>query len=515
MNHLQPKKQPQMTMKQFNPKDFSQPQRQSINGIVIMYMDTLQDIVRNLFLPLAVVLYRLDGSKMVWVVVGVLLLLVLIGFIAYLKYIYFTFYLDQEKQEFVIQKGVITKNKITIQLDKIQQVNINQSLIQKLVGVYSVDIDTAGSNKKEVSIRAVDNALALHLKQQLLSNEKTMLSTTIIEAAAVKPFLNIRLSTLFKVGITSNYGRSIALILGFIGSLYGSFQEVTQTIEVDEEQVTGIVNQGINYFSFSFFLLLILVLVLLINLVRTLVKYYGYKMTFQKGAIAIQHGLFAKKNTLLKPLKVQLTIVRQNFFQRKLRLFDVHLKQAAATDEVEEEGKKSSEIEIPGCQPDEKEIILRQLGLSNEPVLKTFLPNYRYLIKAILLGIILPVIITLLVALYIYSPLQAYLPWLGLYVSFVMIIVYFRFKNYRLLVNNDLIMIKKNAWDVQFQLLEAFKIQGITTQQYFWHQSADLVHLTFHTAAGDVGFHFANYSELKPWINYWLYLAERSQQNWM
>ncbi|MBN8567890.1 MAG: hypothetical protein J0M25_14300, partial [Flavobacteriales bacterium] len=82
-------------------------------------------------------------------------------------------------------------------------------------------------------------------------------------------------------------------------------------------------------------------------------------------------------------------------------------------------------------------------------------------------------------------------------------------------VNSDLIMIKRNAWDVQYQLLEAYKIQGITTQQYFWHQSADLVHLTFHTAAGDVGFHFANYSELKPWINYWLYLAERSQQNWM
>lgn len=502
-------------MKQFNPKDFSQPQRQSIKGIAIMYVDTLQEIIRNLIIPIALIFYRMEGSKIYWLIIVGLLLLLFIGVIAYLKYIHFTFFLDEEKQEFVIQKGVITKNKITIQLDKIQQVNINQSVIQKLIGVFSVDIDTAGSNKKEASIRAVDNDLALLLKSRLLSTVEKHQTDTVNSEETEKPFLNIRLSTLSKVGITSNYGRSIALILGFIGSLYGSFQEVTQSIEVDEEQVTGIVNQGINYFSFSFFLLLILVVVLLFNLVRTIIKYYGYQMTFQKGAIAIQHGLFAKKNTLLKPQKVQLAIVSQNFFQRKLKLFDIHLKQAAATDEVEEEGKKSSEIEIPGCQPDEKDIVLRQLGLSNEPVLKTFLPNYRYLIKAILLGIILPVLLTLIIALFIYSPLQAYLPWLGLYVAFVMIIVYFRFKNYRLLVNSDLIMIKKNAWDVQYQLLEAYKIQGITTQQYFWHQSADLVHITFHTAAGDVGFHFANYSALKPWINYWLYLAERSKQNWM
>ena len=235
--------------------DFSKPQHQSVKGIAIMFVDTLQNIIRGLWVPLLLILYKFDWSKMVFFGIGVFVLLLVIGIIAYLQYKNFTFFLDEEKEEFVIQKGVITKNKITIQLDKIQQVNINQSVIQKLVGVYSVDIDTAGSNKKEASIRAVDNEIALHLKNRLLSFDKTTEreTTEYVSEEAQKPFLKISFFTLVKVGITSNYGRSIALILGFIGSLYGGFSDVADSLEFDEQQVTGLVEQGFNYFSLSFF----------------------------------------------------------------------------------------------------------------------------------------------------------------------------------------------------------------------------------------------------------------------
>jgi putative membrane protein len=42
--------------------------------------------------------------------------------------------LDAENQEFIITEGVFNKTKTAIQLRKIQQVNINQSFIQKLIG---------------------------------------------------------------------------------------------------------------------------------------------------------------------------------------------------------------------------------------------------------------------------------------------------------------------------------------------------------------------------------------------
>ena len=497
--------------------DFSKPQRQSIKGIAIMFADTLQGLIRGLWAPLLLIIYRFDWSKMYFLIFGFLVLLIIIGVIAYLKYINFTYFLDEVKQEFVIQKGVVTKNKITIQLDKIQQVNINQSVVQKLVGVFSVDIDTAGSNKKEASIRAVDNEVALHLKNKLLSFEKSseekLEEKTTFEPE--KPFLKISFITLLKVGITSNYGRSIALLIGFIGSLYGGFQDVVNSFEVDEEEVNGLVDQGLSYFSLSFFLIGVLMLVLLINLIRTVVKYFDYQMVIQRKALAITHGLFAKKNTLLKPSKVQITTFSQNFFQRKLTLFDLRLKQASSTDEAETEGKSSNDIEVPGCNPIEKEAILHMI-LDKIPTTKEVLePNYRYLIKAIFLGIIVPCALFTGLGLFVFEILQLYFPFMIAYIVLVGIVVFFQFKNYRLLLSLDFITLKGNAWDVQYQLIEPFKIQGITTKQYFWHKRSDVVHLTFHTAAGDLSFKFANYSALKPWINYWLYEVERSNRNWM
>ncbi|RAR46657.1 PH domain-containing protein [Flavobacterium lacus] len=497
--------------------DFSKPQRQSVKGIAIMFADTLQGIIRGLWAPILLVIYKFDWSKMYFLIFGFLILLLLIGVIAYLKYINFTYFLDEEKQEFVIQKGVITKNNITIQLDKIQQVNINQSVVQKLVGVFSVDIDTAGSNKKEASIRAVDNQVALHLKNKLLSFEKTTIDILTDESSleTEKPFLKISFLTLLKVGITSNYGRSIALLIGFVGTLYGGFHDVVTSFEVDEEEVNGLVDRGLGYFSLSFFLIGVMVLVLLINLIRTVVKYFEYQMVIQRKALAITHGLFAKKNTLLKPAKVQITAFSQNFFQRKLNLFDLRLKQASSTDEAGTEGKSSNDIEVPGCSPAEKEAIL-QMILDKIPTTKEILkPNFRYLIKAILFGIFFPCAIFTFMGLFVFEALQSFFPVMIAYVLLMGMIVFFQFRNYRLLLSLDFITLKGNAWDVQHQLIEPFKIQGITTKQYLWHKRSDVVHLTFHTAAGDLSFKFANYSALKPWINYWLYQVERSNQNWM
>ena len=97
---------------------------------------------------------------------------VLIGIISYLQYLFFTFHIDEENGEFVIQKGILNKTRITIQLHKIQQVNINQSLIQRLVGVHKLEIDTAGSDKKEASISAISHDLATILKERLIHHSQ-------------------------------------------------------------------------------------------------------------------------------------------------------------------------------------------------------------------------------------------------------------------------------------------------------------------------------------------------------
>src|SRR5690606_35088964 len=103
----------------------------------------------------------------------------------------------------------------------IQQVNINQGFLQKLIGVYSLQIDTAGSDSKEVNISAISGQVAYGLKEHLLNgNEKeiTEENTELNSQSSTQketPFIKISAATLLKIGLTSNYGQSIVLLLGF------------------------------------------------------------------------------------------------------------------------------------------------------------------------------------------------------------------------------------------------------------------------------------------------------------
>lgn len=192
--------------------DFSKPQRQSAAGIIIMAANTLQHVIRAMIFPIIIFIVKVDHNMLWYTGLGTVALLFIVLTYSYFNYKKFTFYIDEANQAFIINKGIFNKNLLTIQLDKIQQVNINQSLLQKMIGVFSLQIDTPGGDGKEVSIKAINEQIAYSLKERLLNVHKTVIEDSAVqEQAQTQPkasFLKISITTLFKVGLTSNYGSS-------------------------------------------------------------------------------------------------------------------------------------------------------------------------------------------------------------------------------------------------------------------------------------------------------------------
>src|SRR5690606_15364736 len=85
-----------------------------------------------------------------------------------LSYLRFRFYIVEDKGEFVLEKGVFSSEVVSIPYNKIQQVNFKRNLLQRLIGVYSAVIDTAGSKDKEVEIKALTKTQADALGQLLM-----------------------------------------------------------------------------------------------------------------------------------------------------------------------------------------------------------------------------------------------------------------------------------------------------------------------------------------------------------
>ena len=495
--------------------DFSQPQRQSLPGILVMFANSLQKTVRALWPMLLIWLVKFDSlNKLVFFgsVAGVVLI---IAIISYLQYLFFTFHIDEENGEFVIQKGVLNKTRITIQLHKIQQVNINQSLIQRLVGVHKLEIDTAGSDKKEASISAISHELATILKERLINHSQleTFENTEkIAEELTPISFIKIGLPSLIKIGFTSNYIKSFALIFLFFTTIVENLQQLNAEV-IDEDQVTNYLDTLPIYTSIFIVIGFFITLILLVNLVRTILKYFDFTIQKSKQAIILSYGLLSTKNTLLNPNKVQKIKVTQNYFQKKLDVTTIGIHQASSD---AEKVKEKDQIEVPGCNENERDAILKLL-LGQLPQKGTmYLPNWRKLAVNTFFFLLVPIAITLFL-----NHKTEFVTWndwfmyTAIFSVFAGVMLWFSFKNYKLFVSNDFIIKQNGAWDIDTTIIEPYKIQAIATQQFFWQKATNIGSVTLSTAGGTVSFTTGNYTEIKQLVNYWLYEVETWEKNWM
>ncbi|KGO89026.1 PH domain-containing protein [Flavobacterium suncheonense] len=503
--------------------NFNQPQRQSLIGVLVMFTDTFQKIIRAMWPLLVVWLFKFNQMNKLYLGLGLLVVIALVGIIAYLQYLNFTFYIDEESDEFIISKGVLNKTKIAIQLHKIQQVNINQTLVQKIIGVHALDVDTAGSNKKEVSIRAISHNLAVALKTKLLSEAKkeqlNNQSTEIPLTDKEEPFIKISFVSLLKIGVTSNYVRSFGVLMAFFITIYENVKQILQSADAGDaanavdEKIDSYLNFDMAVYSAFLFILVLFVLILIVNLVRTIIRYFDFKMAKQNHSLLLSYGLLNTKNTIIKPEKVQIVALSQNWLQKKMDVLNIKIKQASGN-ETDKENKKSA-LEIPGCNAVEKDEILKLLFSQIPQQGAKLQPNWRYLLFPVLFYVVIPVSVLLL---YVFNSEEAtlnYLVFLPFYLAFVAIMLYFSYRHYRLFVNEQYIIRQSGAWDIDREIIEPHKIQSVKVSQLFWHKRANIGSITIATAGGSLSFRLGNFDRVKELANLWLYQVETTEKNWM
>lgn len=495
--------------------NFNVPQRQSAVGILIMFFDTIQQYARALFPILIIYLFKFNQTDKIYLFLGTTMVVVLIGIVAYFKFLNFTFFLDYENEEFVITEGIFNKTKTAIPLQKIQQVNIKQSLLQRIIGVYSLDVDTAGSNEKEVSIKAISHSLAVELKSKLLDNENNTVNfdDVLPERAqnATTPFIQISLLSLFKMAITSNYVRSFALLLAFVITIWEKIDHYGNDTFLDQEKLKGLINTNVLFQSTIIIVFFLFLVVLAINIVRIVFRYFDYNITKQKGSLLLSFGLFSTKSTIIKPEKVQIVSVTQNYFQKKMNILELKIKQATSGEKEE----RKQAVEIPGCNQNERDAILKLL-FGQIPEKGVMLkPNFRKLGFAIFLAIVLPLGLFYLVAFNARGDVFQFNYLVPLYVIFVLLILYFGFRNYRMFISDRFIIKQSGAWDITNEIIAPQKIQALSVSQLFWHKSADIGYLTIHTAGGNLEFQLGNFTVIKSYVNRWLYEIETSDSNWI
>ena len=85
---------------------------------------------------------------------------------------YFRFYFHLEENAIVIDKGLLRRTHTNIPFERIQTINFKQNLLHQIFNVVSVEVDTAGAKKSEISIDALTKSDANALRAQIMGREE-------------------------------------------------------------------------------------------------------------------------------------------------------------------------------------------------------------------------------------------------------------------------------------------------------------------------------------------------------
>jgi putative membrane protein len=505
------------------PLDLDKPQRQNPFGVAVIFVRNLR-IALNIFISVVFVQF---GTKMdflslsIYAIAGILVLLFLL--LSYYQYRKFFFYIEDDK--FVLEEGVFKRDKMTIAFDRIQSVNLSQNIIQQILNVTALKVDTAGSKAKEMEIPALDKAYAralqkrlLELKQQRIAEEGedtaedlalTELDEAILEDRGLgeKPLVKLSMLDVLRVGLTENHLRSGLILFAVINGYIWQFEDY---ILKPFEQYLGETKDNILAYGLILVpisIVLFLVIGVLFSVIQSVLKYFNLRFYANAKGVRMTSGLFKKAEYNIPVNKIQYIKSGSNPLRKAVGYRTITVKQAGS-----EEASDKKSLQIPGAREDQLSTVLdfffEERHLENQgnarahALLFTQLSFYISVLPTIGLGI----------AGYWYP-----LAWYAI-PAVIALVLFFSFKYYKSVGvhwNAEMLTLNKGYVFPKTYFLKFFKMQNVSLRQSFLQKPRGLAHLVFHTAAGDLRMPHMPYETAKQLYDYMLYRIESSNESWM
>lgn len=310
------------------------------------------------FLPLFLILmlkgFAWSETEWYWYAgaVGALLLAVLL---CYLQWRRFGFWLEADR--IVIRSGLLFREEKTIYYSRIHSVNVEQPLIQRILGVVQLKIETPGGNKKaEGILHTLSEIEANRIKEQLRSysqgepamsarsqteaepQSQPVLQASLAGAAAHaerETVVSVDSGKLFQAAATSlNFGLAAA----FIAGIY-SFADDFMELLLPDRFFDKVVEDSVSLLSGTLFIVVIAILVIgfawVLSIILYILKYSGFAIRREGQQVSISYGLLERKSILFDPKNAQAVIVNESWLRQPFGYGEVKL-QVVSSDKQEQ-----------------------------------------------------------------------------------------------------------------------------------------------------------------------------------
>ena len=497
--------------------NFRSPQRQSFKGVFVLFItDLLKNVRQNfivLLLPFVNEKIRTDYLWIFLLIVGLLLLLQFIY--SYKSYLNYQFYIRNDA--LCLDYGVFKKSNLEIPFYRIQNISIEQNIVQRVLGVVGLKIDTAGAKSAEVKIKALSETKANELKRELIEIKKNIevnetpetgtISTE--EGTGTEHVLKLGFVQLLKVGISSNFFKGVGIIFVVLTSTYDILSDLFNVF-YDDDLNDEIYQTVPKTFSFILFItLFILILGFIITLISVILKYFNLSVVSRDEGFQVNYGLFKKENKFIKTQKTQIIERETNPIKKFFDISNVYVSQASSA-----RVNQKQKIGIVGVNDQQFHKIFQTLFKTD--VDKDFYmarTDIRYLIRSFWFQILMTLIFSLPTYFFV-DPVLALVFGVIVFIAVGIINYLTVIKSY---VAYDPLFLKIGSGSIHTKssYIPTYKVQSISIRQSILQRRSDLSDLVINTAAGSKRVNFIAYDKAVRIMNRTHYDLHRTNEVWM
>lgn len=292
--------------------------------------------------------------------------------------------------EIVIESGVLNRNRRSIPFERIQDVDIERGVLERLLGLAKVRIETGGSGGDEGVLDSLSLIEADRLRAALRAGKAHEVHGAAVQDEAVEapalfamPLPRVLLSGLFNFSLLYLAGL-FALLQTFERFLPFRLEDWGKWIGLAEDRLAGRFTPGM----IAAALLLALILGVVTGVARTLARDYGFRLTEVPAGVRRVRGLFTHTEIVIPRRRMQLALVRRGLFKRMLDFSEL----AVQTLSAEREGGGKQSV-APLARDDEVIPILGACNAMRLPAEGALLRvSRRHVLKAVAASIALPLV---------------------------------------------------------------------------------------------------------------------------
>ncbi|RKI06428.1 hypothetical protein D7Y15_30750 [Corallococcus sp. AB030] len=359
-----------------------------------------------------------------------------------------------------IRSGVFTRTSRFIEAARVQNTEVLQPFVSKLLGLVEVKVETASGGKADGHLRGLtpEDAQALIHALQTVRGESTATVLLLGEAAPEERVLSeAHLGGLLLYGAT-------ALGLGVIAVVMGALHEITETFHKlllpwMEAHWDAVAAPGMGWLAATVAALAGLFGLWLVSGARAVLRFHGFRLVDTGTHLRAVGGLITRRQVTVRRARIQQVVLDEPFLRRTLGFGSVEVETAGVRT-----GKESSdraELLVPVVPTARMPELLREFV----PELPDAMPFQRAHPKALLRARVRAVGLSVLVA----APATWFwgawgaVAWLLLPAQLLGAWFDWRFQGW--LLTEALVVVRQGFWRRRTTVVQRSRIQSVRARQ--------------------------------------------------